>query len=90
MLIVSLIIFLFITDGSGGNIFRSFAICSFYSWPSWGLVGINSLHGLACCGRLCQVMYTMSNFVSCWCISFDENYFKASLVSVFYVIYEHN
>ncbi|KAM1345829.1 hypothetical protein FF1_035163 [Malus domestica] len=38
--------FLLLIDGSGCNIFRIFAICSFHFWPSWSLAWFDSLHGL--------------------------------------------
>lgn len=42
-------------DGGGSNIFCVFVIYSFDYWSSWGLVGLDSLHGFACSGRILQV-----------------------------------
>lgn len=56
--------FCLIIDGRGCNIIRISAICSFCYGSFWGLVGFDSLHGLACCGWICQVTFNTIKFLA--------------------------
>nr|XP_028954614.1 protein DETOXIFICATION 45, chloroplastic-like isoform X4 [Malus domestica] len=56
-------------DGSGCNIFRIFAICSFHFWPSWSLAWFDSLHGLRAVAAMPDICQNQARGGSCTGIS---------------------
>lgn len=54
-------------DGCGSSLLSIFGICAFTFWPSWGMAGLDSLHGSSCGSWFCQVKWHIT-VASCTCM----------------------